>query len=137
MGKRTTGHDDSVAGDVCSGGSDPANGAPVGNFLEHDRKLAATAVVKMCVPVYTLQCLIGETNEKKLADLLDSESHTMELYAFAAQYLIPDDDHDALYEKVAAFRNKCVQAAALLREIECDVDKLGQSTIRMSKEADA
>lgn len=93
--------------------------------------------MQMGKPSYTLQCLIGEANEKKLADLLDSESREIELYAFAAQYLIPDADHDALFSKAADLRNKCVQAAKLLREIECDVDRLAQSVVKLSKEARA
>lgn len=113
-------------------GSDPA-GTAMDLLLEHDRKLATDALSDTAKPVQTLQVLFGEINQKRLAELLESESKQVELLTFVASYVTRDERYEALFNKAADFRNKCLSVATLLREIECEVDRLAMSAVKLSE----
>lgn len=80
-----------------------------------------------------LQCLIGELNEKQFTEVLEAQSKDIELYSFVASFIAKTPEAEAMFNKAADFRNKCLAAAKLLREIECDVDRLVQRTIAGTK----
>lgn len=129
--------DDSTAGSLAghgvSGMRGDSAGAVLDLLLEHDRKLAADALNDIAKPVQTLQVLFGEINQKRLAELLESESKQIELLTFAASYITKNAQLEALFNKAADFRNKCLSAAMLLREIECEVDRLAMSVVKLSE----
>lgn len=135
MGLGDSSTPDFVVGDGSSGVRGDCVDTPVDLLLEHDRKLAAGALIDTAKPVQTLQCLLGEINEKRLAELLESESKQVELLTFVAYYITKDAKYEALFNKAADFRNKCLSVATLLREIECDVDRLAMSAIKLSEGA--
>lgn len=132
MGLGDSGTPDSVAGGGAAGMRNNSSGSPMDLLLEHNRQLAAGALADSAKPVYALQCLLGEINEKHLAELLESQSKEIELLTFVASYITKDAAHEALFNKAADFRNKCLSVATLLREIECEVDRLAMSAIKLS-----
>lgn len=135
MGLGDSSTPDSVVGNGDAGVRSDCVDTPADLLLEHDRKLAAGALIDTAKPVQTLQCLLGEINEKRLAELLESESKQIELLTFVASYITKDAKYEALFNKAADFRNKCLSVATLLREIECDVDRLAMSAIKLSEGA--
>jgi len=137
MGLGDSGASDPVVRDGDAGLRGDCSDSPVDLLLEHDRKLAAGALIDTAKPVYALQCLLGEVNEKRLAELLESHSKEIELLTFVASYITKDAAHEALFNKAADFRNKCLSVATLLREIECEVDRLAMSAIKLGEGAKA
>jgi hypothetical protein len=137
MGLGDSGVSDPVVGGRDAGMLGDCPDSPVALLLEHDRKLAAGALIDTAKPVHALQCLLGEINEKHLAELLESQSKEIELLTFVASYITKDTAHEALFNKAADFRNKCLSVATLLREIECEVDRLAMSAIKLSEGAKA